>query len=159
MEGDVDVARGIELILHSRLFFSDWCRGKRVKGPVELVIGAIRGCERFDPPPDFVELEGWLARMGQRLFYPPNVAGWPAGIDWLRGPTLFERAGFAAAMAGDESTAARLAARYRFECPNDLAAALGTLILGAPRAIDQRRRGAMGAVVRDVLSIEEAQLA
>ena len=81
VEGDVDVARGIELILHSRLFFSDWCRGKRVKGPVELVIGAIRGCERFDPPPDFIELEGWLARMGQRLFIRPT---WRAG---LRGST------------------------------------------------------------------------
>ena len=62
VEDDVDVARGIELILHSRLFYSDWCRGKRVKGPVELVIGALCACERFDPPPDFVELEGWLVR-------------------------------------------------------------------------------------------------
>ena len=40
-DGDVDLA-GIELILLSRLFYSTWCRAKRVKGPVELVVGAIR---------------------------------------------------------------------------------------------------------------------
>ena len=130
VEGDVDVARGIELILHSRLFFSEWCRGKRVKGPVELVIGAIRACERFDPPPDFVELDGWLARMGQRLFYPPNVAGWPDGLDWLRGPTLLARAEFASAFAGDDSSRQPSRKKYGLERPDAWADALATLILG-----------------------------
>ena len=75
VEGDVDVARGIELILRSRLFFSDWCRGKRVKGPVELAIGAIRACERFDPPPDFVELDGWLRAHGPAAVLPSERRG------------------------------------------------------------------------------------
>ena len=90
VEGDVDVARGIELILHSRLFFSEWCRGKRVKNPVELVMGAIRACERFDPPPDFIELEGWLAPHGPAAVLPAERGGlarWPrlaAGTDHTR---------------------------------------------------------------------------
>ena len=33
-----------------------------------LAIGAIRGGELFAPPPDLVELEIHLTRMGQRLF-------------------------------------------------------------------------------------------
>ena len=52
-----------------------------MKGPVELVVGAIRACERFDPPPDLVEIDGWLTCMGQRLFRPPNVAGSPNGLE------------------------------------------------------------------------------
>jgi uncharacterized protein (DUF1800 family) len=159
VEGDVDVARGIELILHSRLFFSAWCRGKRVKGPVELMIGAIRACERFDPPPDFVELEGWLVRMGQRLFYPPNVAGWPDGLDWLRGPTILARAGFAAAIAADDVRDSRVAAKYGLERPDGWALALATLIVGSSRTGDRTRIPSMGAVIRDILSLPEAQLA
>ena len=59
--------------------------GERIKSPVALAIGAIRACEVFAPPPDLVELDIHLTRMGQRLFYPPNVAGWPGGLAWLGG--------------------------------------------------------------------------
>ena len=159
VDGDVDVGRGIDLILHSRLFFSEWCRGKRVKSPVELVVGAIRACERFDPPPDFVEMEGWFARMGQRLFYAPNVAGWPDGLDWLRGPTILARAGFAAAMAADDSRDSRVAAKHGLDGPNAWAGALATLILGARPASEPFRQGPVGTVVREILSLDEAQLA
>jgi uncharacterized protein (DUF1800 family) len=96
ISGDVDVGRGIEFLLRSRLFHSDECRAKRVKSPVVLAVGAIRTAEIMSPPPDLVELEIFLARMGQRLFYPPNVAGWPGGLAWLRGPTILARANFAA---------------------------------------------------------------
>ena len=88
VKGDVDVARGIEFVLRSRLFHSDECQTKRVKSPAVLAIGAICGGEAFFPPPDLVELEIRLTRMGQRLFYPPNVAGWPGGMAWLRGSTV-----------------------------------------------------------------------
>ena len=160
-DGDVDLARGIELILHSRLFYSTLCRGKRVKGPVELVVGAIRACERFDPPPDLVELDGWLTRMGQRLFHPPNVAGWPDGLSWLRGPTLLARAGFAAAgTTSDEASAERVARKYGLERPQDWAKALVTLIVGAPQAPDTRGAApSFGAIASDVLARPEAQLA
>ncbi len=94
--GDVEVGKGIELVLRSRLFHSDECRAKRVKSPAALAIGAIRASEAFAPPPDLVDLEIHLTRMGQRLFYPPNVAGWPGGLAWLRGSTLLARANFAA---------------------------------------------------------------
>ena len=46
---DVDVARGIEMVVRSRLFHSAWCRGRRVKGPVDYVVGAARAAELFDP--------------------------------------------------------------------------------------------------------------
>jgi uncharacterized protein (DUF1800 family) len=32
--------------------------------------------------------------MGQVLFYPPNVAGWPAGTSWINSSTLLTRLNF-----------------------------------------------------------------
>ncbi len=159
VDGDVDVARGIELILHSRLFFSEWCRGKRVKAPVELAIGAIRACERFDPAPDFVELEGWLSRMGQRLFYPPSVAGWPDGLNWLRGPTVLARAEFASGLAADASAITVVRRKHGFERPEAWTEALATLILGPRRSKVQTKGRPPAEMVRDLLSSPEAQLA
>jgi uncharacterized protein (DUF1800 family) len=159
VDGDVDVARGIELILHSRLFFSEWCRGKRVKSPVELAIGTIRACERFEPAPDFVELDGRLTRMGQRLFYPPSVAGWPDGLNWLRGPTLLARAEFASGFAADASAITVVSKKYGLERSEAWAQALATLILGPRRSNVQTKGRPPEALVRDVLSLPEAQLA
>src|SRR5438132_6428517 len=34
------------------------------------------------------------AAMGQALFYPPNVAGWPAGSSWINSATLLTRLNF-----------------------------------------------------------------
>jgi uncharacterized protein (DUF1800 family) len=92
--GDVDVGKGIEVAIRSRLFQA--ATGRRVKSPVELVAGALRSCEPFHPGLDLPEVETWLSKLGQRLFYPPTVAGWPGGTAWLRGPTVLARANFAA---------------------------------------------------------------
>jgi hypothetical protein len=37
--------------------------------------------------------------MGQQLFAPPNVKGWPCGRSWLNTSTVLERDNFAAALA------------------------------------------------------------
>ena len=36
--------------------------------------------------------------MGQDLFYPPNVFGWPGGRNWLNSRALVARINFAAAL-------------------------------------------------------------
>ena len=35
-----------------------------------------------------------LAQMGQRLFFPPNVAGWPGAKNWLTSGTMIARQNF-----------------------------------------------------------------
>ncbi|HEY5426674.1 MAG TPA: DUF1800 family protein, partial [Candidatus Tumulicola sp.] len=35
-----------------------------------------------------------LRQMGQELFYPPNVAGWPGGANWLTSDTMIARQNF-----------------------------------------------------------------
>ena len=44
-------------------------------------------------------LAQWLERMGQNLFYPPNVGGWNEGRSWLGSRSIIARANFANALA------------------------------------------------------------
>src|SRR5262249_51527734 len=44
-------------------------------------------------------LVAWLGGMGQHLFAPPNVKGWPGGRSWLNTSTMLERDNFAGALA------------------------------------------------------------
>jgi uncharacterized protein (DUF1800 family) len=136
-DGDVDVTRGIELVLRSRLFHSEECRSARVKSPVSFAIGAIRSSEAFAPPPDLVELEIFLTRMGQRLFFPPSVAGWPGGMAWLRGQAVLARANFAAWLTGPDSGLdpghfRAVAERNGFKAPEAWLDAMATLALAVP---------------------------
>jgi len=95
----LDVGSAVETILRSRLFFADANLNCRVLGPVEFVVGAARALELFDPPPSTLALADWAARLGQDLFYPPNVGGWPGGRAWVTTRSVVGRANFAAALA------------------------------------------------------------
>ena len=59
---------------------------------------AARALELFDPPSSTLVLAEWAARLGQDLFYPPNVGGWPAGRSWLTTRSVIGRANYAAAL-------------------------------------------------------------
>src|SRR5438045_4338946 len=52
----------------------------------------------YRPLPQAI-LVPWLGGMGQPLFAPPNVKGWPGGRAWLNTATMLERDNFAAALA------------------------------------------------------------
>src|SRR5207248_6974670 len=82
----------------SRAFFAEANLGRRVLGPVEYVIGSARALELFEPPSSTLVLAEWTARLGQDLFYPPNVGGWPGGRTWLTTRALIGRANCAAAL-------------------------------------------------------------
>lgn len=51
--------------------------------------------EVFNPPPSTLVLAEWTARLGQNLFYPPNVGGWPGGRTWVTSQCLIGRIDFA----------------------------------------------------------------
>ncbi|NLR74002.1 DUF1800 domain-containing protein [Leeia aquatica] len=79
-------------MLLSPAFWDPKNRGTLVKSPVELVVGTLR---QFQP-----HLSGSQALvraaggMGQELFNPPNVKGWPGGNDWINTATLQARRQF-----------------------------------------------------------------
>lgn len=67
-------------------FWSTANRASLVKHPAELVVHTARGLSL--PARETMNLYGQAKRMGQALFEPPNVAGWPAHLTWIDSMTL-----------------------------------------------------------------------
>ncbi len=95
---NLDVGWAVETMLRSQLFYSPQNMRSRVSCPAEYVVGAIRALQLCDPPPSTLLLAEWTSRMGQELFYPPNVGGWNEGRAWLASRTIVARANFASAL-------------------------------------------------------------
>lgn len=70
-------------------FYAEAARGAQIKSPVRLLVGACRQL-RLDvnATPSLAQL---TAAMGQELFNPPNVKGWPGGPAWIGAGTLAVR--------------------------------------------------------------------
>jgi uncharacterized protein (DUF1800 family) len=82
------------LSLMTDIFTSDWFYdekniGTRIKSPVELIAGMRRMLPMQIQNEDSQLLLQRL--LGQVLFYPPNVAGWPGGKNWIDSSTLMMR--------------------------------------------------------------------
>jgi hypothetical protein len=92
----LDVGWGVETVLRSRAFFAEANLGRRVTGPAEFTVAAARALEMFDAAPSTLVLADWSARLGQDLFQPPNVGGWPGGRQWVSAQSMIGRANFAA---------------------------------------------------------------
>jgi hypothetical protein len=75
-------------VLRSNLFFAPQAYRTRVKPPVDFALGIVRALEGRVGT---VALEQALEGLGQRVFYPPSVAGWDGGRAWLNGQTLLYR--------------------------------------------------------------------
>jgi uncharacterized protein (DUF1800 family) len=97
-EHNLEIGWAVETILRSDVFFKDANLRTRTLGPVEFLVGVPRALECFDPPPSSLLLAEWSARLGQDLFYPPNVGGWPGGRAWLTTQAIIGRANYAAAL-------------------------------------------------------------
>jgi uncharacterized protein (DUF1800 family) len=168
VDGDVDVGRGVELVLRSRLFHSEECRKRRVKSPVNFAIEIIRAFELFAPPPDLVDLEIHLTKMGQRLFFPPSVAGWPDGLAWLRGQSALARANFVAwitepSTQGGTEHVGGVAQRYGIKASEPWGHALTTLFCGSPPSVPRgsshtREAPSHVQIARQLLSLPEAEI-
>ncbi len=82
---------GIETILRSAKFFSGANLQSRVSDPAAFLLGPLRALESFRDPPNTLAVADALRRMGQDLFAPPNVGGWPGGRTWLSTQTVIAR--------------------------------------------------------------------
>jgi uncharacterized protein (DUF1800 family) len=79
----------VEAILASNLMLSGWSQGRKIRSPIELVVGWIR-CVDCSANSEFV-VKG-LKALGQSVFEPPNVEGWEGGKTWINSSTLTARA-------------------------------------------------------------------
>jgi uncharacterized protein (DUF1800 family) len=166
----MDIGWAVGTILKSRAFFADANLGMRVLGPVEYVVGSARSLELFDPAPSTLALADWSARIGQDLFEPPNVGGWPGGRTWIHTRGLVARANYAAALV-DGTNAGRpltydptvLPRKYGFGSDTDLVLTFHhRLFFGTDPTPEARRRVAGaggGKAITILLSSPQAQLA
>ena len=87
----------LRTLFNSDYFKSEKARWARVKGPVELVIGAVRMAGSYrEPTPGIEQVARQAVYMGQGLLQPPSVEGWHEGIEWVDSGALVERVNFVA---------------------------------------------------------------
>ena len=87
----------LRTLFNSAYFKSGEARFARVKGPVELVVGAIRMAGSYQTPTLGIEkVSNNMLYMGQGLLQPPTVEGWHEGVEWIDSGSLVERVNFAA---------------------------------------------------------------
>ena len=88
-KNEYDISKLLEDIFTSEWFYEEKNIGAKIKSPIELLAGIQRML-----PMKFEREEALLLiqrSLGQLLFYPPNVAGWPGGKSWIDSSTLMMR--------------------------------------------------------------------
>jgi len=84
-----DIKKLLTEIYTSDWFYDDKNIGTRIKSPVELLAGIRRLIPMELARPEMQLL--FERALGQILFYPPNVAGWPGGKNWIDSSALMLR--------------------------------------------------------------------
>ena len=91
-DSDYDIKVALRELLLSPGFWAASNRAALIKSPVDLVVGTLHELEISigDPLPFVLALR----QLGQDLFAPPNVKGWPGGEAWINSTTLLARKQF-----------------------------------------------------------------
>nr|WP_084161738.1 DUF1800 domain-containing protein [Paraburkholderia bannensis] len=87
-----DIKAALRALLVAPAFWDERNRGVLVSSPVEFIAGTVR---RFDVTyASTAQFARTSASLGENLFYPPNVKGWPGGATWINSSTLLARKQF-----------------------------------------------------------------
>ena len=105
---EVFVTSGLEMrpvlrTLFNSEFFKE-AEYKKVKSPVEVVVGTLKITESFEgPDPEWGVLSNEPRSMGQDMLNPPSVEGWHTGGEWINSGALINRVNFVADRLRDTS--------------------------------------------------------
>ena len=85
-KSDYDISQLMDELFRNPKFYSQSYVGSRVKSPIELLLGIQQHTGgTFSNPENVIFLQKAL---GQVLFLPPNVGGWPNGNSWIDSSSL-----------------------------------------------------------------------
>jgi uncharacterized protein (DUF1800 family) len=139
-----DMRSVLRRMFKSDAFLSDASYHGLVKSPVELIAGTLRS---LDIETTGQGLPVLLRSLGQELFNPPNVAGWPGGATWIATNTMLSRHNFANSIATAKTADSGLMASPQrlFNLPDgstaaDLAAALTSHLVDGDLEPEELRR-------------------
>ena len=80
------ISKVLRFVFESDWFYAPKNQGVRIKSPTEYLAVMVRSMGlKFAEPEKLVQVQKLL---GQVLFLPPNVAGWPDGTAWIDSSTL-----------------------------------------------------------------------
>jgi uncharacterized protein (DUF1800 family) len=133
---DVYLQNGTEMkpvvryILNSPWFNDPAVRFARYSWPAEFVVRSIKevGWQNFE----LDKARSPMAAMGQQLFEPPNVAGWPQGSNWFSTSTMLARTNFAAALASSQKQFLAVSVAQDATSPQGLLAKMLDRVTTAP---------------------------
>ena len=101
-DSEYEIRSIMRTMFNSDYFKSEDARFARVKGPVELVVGAVRMAGTYQEPTFGADqLARQTMYMGQGIFQPPSVEGWHEGAEWIDSGALVERVNFVGRELGD----------------------------------------------------------
>jgi len=86
---DYEIKPLLEYVFTADWFYDEKNTGNIIKSPVELLVGLNRQFYITYENPQVQLL--FQKALGQVLFYPPNVAGWPGGRNWIDTSSLMYR--------------------------------------------------------------------
>ena len=102
LESGYEIRSVLRTLFSSDYFKSDRVHFARVKGPAELLVGAVRLAGSYRQPTLAIrQLALQVSFMGQGLLQPPTVEGWHEGSEWIDSGSLVERVNFAAKELGN----------------------------------------------------------
>ncbi|HMA13235.1 MAG: DUF1800 domain-containing protein [Bacteroidota bacterium] len=162
-DGGYEITPLLAALFVSEAFWAPENRGRLLKSPVDLVVGTLR---LFDLPVEDHRDLAWITyRLGQDLFDPPDVKGWPGGTAWITSATLLDRRAFLGRLTGaageDDATRAALFDRWVADLPQpwqDAEAVTLLLLPVAPVDAEVLDRRASGAQLRSLLADPAYQL-
>jgi uncharacterized protein (DUF1800 family) len=100
----------LRALFTSPAFYGEKSKFAMVKSPVDLMVGTMRLLEQTPVAPPIAQA---VRQMGQELFQPPNVRGWPGGEQWITAATLYTRYNVCASMVEGDVRAGAAGMRDR----------------------------------------------
>lgn len=86
---DYDIEKLMRFVLLSDWFYDEKNIGTKIKSPIEFLVGIHKVVPmQFEKERELVYLQKLL---GQHLLFPPNVAGWKGGRNWINPNTMMLR--------------------------------------------------------------------
>ena len=94
---NLHIGRTLKHLFKSRHFYDNDVVGKKIKSPVQLLVGTVRSLGT--PTREAKNVLPALTQMGQVPFLPPTVDGWDGGRAWINTSTLFVRQNYTTYLA------------------------------------------------------------
>lgn len=96
---DYNIHNLMQFVLTANWFYHSSNVGVKIKSPIELLVGYNKVIPfKFTKPKQLSYLQKLL---GQLLFFPPNVAGWKTGRNWINANSLILRLKLASVILSD----------------------------------------------------------